>query len=77
MTDKEYQAGMAALADAVSNDRFMTALAFIYQQIPMDADMFSENPYRNAYYTGQKSVGLTIRRLLGKQNCIRLDSVKL
>lgn len=75
---KSRSKGEAALNEAVNNPTFMTALAYLCNHIlPVDVDMFSENPYRNAYYCGQRSAVLTIRRLLGKENSIKLDSVKL
>lgn len=78
MTEKEVEAGKAALREAVANDTFLKALAFIYRSIPaMECDCFSENPYRNAYYSGQRSVGLTIKHFLGKDNFIKLDLIKL
>lgn len=76
--EKKLSNGEAALKEAATNPTFLTAIAFICSHItPLNVEMYSDNPYRNAYYCGQRSVGLTIRTLLGKENCIKLDSIKL
>lgn len=78
MTNKEYKIGLESLNEAMEQPVFVRALTFIYRSIPAnEVDLFSENPYRNAYLSGQRSVGHLILDLVGKDHKSKLFTTKL
>lgn len=78
MTNKEYKIGLESLNEAMQTPLFVRALTFIYRSIPAtEVDLFSENPYRNAYLSGQRSVGHLILDLVGKDHKSKLFTTKL
>lgn len=78
MNKAENDRGVAALREASRNEVMLKALVYICRELcAEDYNRFSENPYRNAFFSGQRHVALTIREILAKDNSVNLDQVRL